>query len=146
MPSAEEKIRILPDSEEPNYQTINDGKVTSRTEKKTRDKSLLGIFLCILSGFFMIGGWDWSVPSTCNIYVEFIAATPSQSSPLFRQNPSPPGNSCSSGEVSQDKIKEFSFNIYLFLGASCFWSQLYRWSFGKRLEYLVQMTEVWGWN
>ena len=56
MPSAEEKIRILPDSEEPNYQTINDGKVTSRTEKKTRDKSLLGIFLCILSGFFMIGG------------------------------------------------------------------------------------------
>ena len=58
--SAEEKIRILPDSEEegggPNYQSISDEKVTFKTEEKAGDKSLVGIFLCILSGFFMIGG------------------------------------------------------------------------------------------
>ena len=60
MPSAEEKIRILPESEGggegPNYQSISEGKVTCKTKEKTGDKSLLGIFLCILSGFFMIGG------------------------------------------------------------------------------------------
>ena len=58
MPSAEEKIRILPDSdsEEPNYQSVNAGELSSKTEKRTGDKSLLGIFLCILSGFFLIGG------------------------------------------------------------------------------------------
>ena len=60
MPSAEEKIRILPESEGEgerlNYQSITDGKETFKTEEKTGDKSLLGISLCILSGFFMIGG------------------------------------------------------------------------------------------
>ena len=60
MPTAEEKIRILPESDEeekrPQYQSINDEKVTFKTEEKTGDKSLLGIFLCILSGFFLIGG------------------------------------------------------------------------------------------
>ena len=56
MPSAEEKIRILPESEEPNYQSVNAGELRSKTEKRTGDKSLLGIFLCILSGFFLIGG------------------------------------------------------------------------------------------
>ena len=56
MPSAEEKIRILPESEEPNYQAVNAGELCYKTEKRTGDKSLLGIFLCILSGFFLIGG------------------------------------------------------------------------------------------
>ena len=57
MPSAEEKIRILPEIEEPNYQSVNaGGELSSKTEKRTGDKSLLGIFLCILSGFFLIGG------------------------------------------------------------------------------------------
>ena len=60
--SAEEKIRILPESdgedEGGNYQSINDGKVQGvfKTEEKAGEKSLLGIFLCVLSGFFMIGG------------------------------------------------------------------------------------------
>ena len=62
MPTGEEKIRILPERDEeegekgPHYQSINDEKVTFKTEEKTGDKSLLGIFLCILSGFFLIGG------------------------------------------------------------------------------------------
>merc|ERR1711988_1468637 len=58
MTTDDERVRILQEKTEKNYQSISETEaqnVKLRSER-TRDKTTIGILLCVLSGFFLIGG------------------------------------------------------------------------------------------
>ena len=58
MTTDDERVRILPEKTEKSYQSVSETEaqnVKLRSER-TRDKTTIGILLCVLSGFFLIGG------------------------------------------------------------------------------------------
>ena len=58
MTTHDERVRILPQTSEKNYQSVSETEAQNvkLSSEKSADKTSIGILLCVISGFFLIGG------------------------------------------------------------------------------------------